>query len=94
MRHYFSIQDGGCRMRDVIKQYGQACSEQQANSIKLFNLPVVHLAAINIDMVESLFQKEEEKTVACGACDCQGFISCDCSPIRYFECFNTLKITC
>jgi hypothetical protein len=54
-------------MRDVIKQYGQACSEQQANAIKLFNLPVVHLPAINIDMVESLFQKEEEKTVACGA---------------------------
>jgi hypothetical protein len=54
-------------MRDVIKQYDQACSEQQANAIKLFNLPVVHLPAINIDMVESLFQKEEEKTVACGA---------------------------
>ena len=75
MRHDFSIQDGGGRMRDVIKQYGQASSEQQANSIKLFNLPVVHLPAINIDMVESLFQKEEEKTVACGACDCQGLIS-------------------
>jgi hypothetical protein len=81
-------------MRDVIKQYDQARSEQQANAIKLFNLPVVHLPAINIDMVESLFQKEEEKTVACGACDCHGLISSIAPPIRSFEWFNTLKITC